>query len=502
MAYGMSKCKIIESIADYSKIRIGSSVFTDDTWDLTQFINTKSLVNAMKKINFSYIKSMDIKHTAKLYAYYLLGKNKPRTVKNRINGELPIFIEYSSVNGITSFSQITSDIILDFAMWVKNAKNYNSKFGYMCSHVLEDIIRIGQIRGWNVPENDVLSGVRACDIWGAKKLRTSNKIKPIPEDVFEQILYHAVHDEKDIVTKSGIIIQSQTGLRINEVLSIEEGCIATTQTGESYLEVTITKTENEPIKHKVLVNKLVVDVVNELSEYSKDYRKKMKTKLLFIAPTYGGSFPKVNTWSCGRLTTFIKRWDIRDKNGELYPLKSHQFRATFVKHLIIRKVPIAYIMKQFKHVSIEMTSYYLSLQDEEIKEIYGEMLMSPNSKVAGIRADEIRSTLEKEFKGKTEAEVKKIISELSSTMSFNPLPTGICLYDFMRGNCTNGDGCFFYNCPNYITEKRYYPILKSELNLIETEIKRLQTLGMERELHRQSLKYSYLKPIVESLEEQ
>lgn len=110
--------------------------------------------------------------------------------------------------------------------------------------------------------------------------------------------------------------------------------------------------------------------------------------------------------------------------------------------------------------------------------------------------------LKKEFKGKTEVEVKKIISELSSTMSFNPLPTGICLYDFMHGNCTNGDGCFFYNCPNYITEKRYYPMLKSELNLLEAEIKRLQTLGVEREMHRQSLKYIYLKPIVESLEEQ
>lgn len=168
MAYGMSKCKSIESITDYSKIRIGSSVFIDDTWDLTQFINTKSLVNAMKKINFGYIESLDIKHTTKLYAYYLLGKNNPRTVKNGINGELPIFIEYSSINGITSFSQIMTDIFLDFAMWVKNTKNYNSKFGYMCSHVLEDIIRIGQVRGWDVPKNDVLAGVRACDIWDEK----------------------------------------------------------------------------------------------------------------------------------------------------------------------------------------------------------------------------------------------------------------------------------------------------------------------------------------------
>lgn len=45
----------------------------------------------------------------------------------------------------------------------------------------------------------------------------TNKTKPIPEDVFDKILYHAVHDENDVLTKAGIIIQSQTGLRINDV---------------------------------------------------------------------------------------------------------------------------------------------------------------------------------------------------------------------------------------------------------------------------------------------
>lgn len=28
----------------------------------------------------------------------------------------------------------------------------------------------------------------------------TNKTKPIPEDVFDKILYHAVHDEKDVLT--------------------------------------------------------------------------------------------------------------------------------------------------------------------------------------------------------------------------------------------------------------------------------------------------------------
>ena len=78
----------------------------------------------------------------------------------------------------------------------------------------------------------------------------------------------------------------------------------------------------------------------------------------------------------------------------------------------------------------------------------------------------------------------------------------ICLYDFRRGNCTDGDGCFFYNCPNYITEVQFYPILKDELDLLEKEMARLKELGQEPAYQVQAVKYKYLKPLVESLEVQ
>lgn len=130
--------------------------------------------------------------------------------------------------------------------------------------------------------------------------------------------------------------------------------------------------------------------------------------------------------------SFVERHDIRDSKGNLYPLTSHQFRATFVRELIKRKVPIAMIMKQYSHVSIEMTAHYLTLQEEEVKEIYSEMILSPESKIAGLRAKEIKGKLGTLFHGKTEEEIDDVITNLSKTMSFNPLPTGVCLYDFRK----------------------------------------------------------------------
>lgn len=495
--------QVIEPDTDLNSIMIGNSQYSDDVWDLRPFITAKSVQTGQKWLRFEYISDADMKETVKQYAYFKLGKTKPKTVRDYINTSLPQFIEYCSTNGIHSFADVTLEDYLNFNLWMKDEKKVAIQTGFMSCHVVEEIIRIGQIKGWDVPQFHLPKTKTANQLWNTNKSMRTNKTKPIPEDVFDKILYHAVHDEKDVLTKAGIIIQSQTGLRINEVLSIQEGCVQRTSDGYDYMEVTLGKTEKgEPIIHKVFINDIVKDAIAELSEYTAELRKESGFKELFVIRNHGIRALNVTKWNENRLSHFIERYDIRDNKGELYPLTSHQFRATFVRELIKRKVPIAMIMKQYSHVSIEMTAHYLTLQEEEVKEIYSDMILSPESKIAGLRAKEIKSKLDGLFHGKTEDEIDDVITDLAKTMSFNPLPTGVCLYDFRRGNCTDGDGCFFYNCPNYITEVQFYPILKDELDLLEKEMARLKELGHEREWQKQYIKYKYLKPLVESLEVQ
>lgn len=495
--------QVLEPDTDLNSIMIGNSRYVDDVWDLRPFIRLKSRRESQKYLLFGYIKDTDIKETVKQYAYYKLGKVKPQTVREYINGKLPMFIEYCSINGIHSFVDVSLEDYLTFNLWMKDEKKVAIGTGFHVCHVVEEIIRIGQIKGWNVPQFHLPKTETACQLWPVQKTMKTHKTKPIPEDVFDKILYHAVHDEKDILTKAGIIIQSQTGLRINEVLSIREGCVKHTSDGYDYMEVTLGKTEKgEPIIHKVFINDLVKNVIAELSEATAELRKESGLKELFLFKHGKIRVIPTTKWAENRLPTFIRKWNIQDSKGNLYPLTSHQFRATFVRELIKRKVPIAMIMKQYSHVSIEMTAHYLTLQEEEVKEIYSDMILSPESKIAGLRAKEIKGKLDTLFHGKTEKEIDDVITNLSKTMSFNPLPTGVCLYDFRRGNCSDGDGCFFYNCPNYITEVQFYPILKDELDLLEKEMARLKELGQEPAYQVQAVKYKYLKPLVESLEVQ
>lgn len=495
--------QVVDPSTDWESVMIGNSRFMDDVWDLRAFIPIKTLKDSHKYLNFGYIQSATMKHTVKQYAYYKLGKVKPRTVRAMVNSWLPSFFEFCASNGISSFSELTQEQFLAYNLWLKEEKKVAQRTGYLCAHTVEEIIKIGQIKGWDVPNTNIFRGITSGQLWEQKRSMRTNKTKPIPPDIFDKILYHAVHDEKNVPTKAGIIIQSQTGLRINEVLSIQEGCVKTSSDGYDYMEVTLSKTEKgEPIVHKVFINELVKDAVRELAEFTAPLRKESGLKDLFLIRNHGIRVITVGQWSQNRLSHFIERWNIRDKNGELYPLTSHQFRATFVRELVKQKIPIAMIMKQYAHVSIEMTSHYLTLQAEEIKEVYSDMILSPESKIAGLRAKEIKGKLDSLFHGKTRDEIDNIIADLTKTMSFNPLPTGVCLYDFRRGNCTDGDGCFMYNCPNYITEVQFYPILKKELNLLEAEMTRLKKLGYERQWQVEYVKYKYLKPLVEELEVQ
>lgn len=501
------KLEVLNDNTDYESILVGNSKFTDDTWDMAPFIPRKTLANAHKHIRFGYIENEDMKWTVKLYAYHRLSQITPFSVHHEINGVLPAFFEYCKKNSITSFGQITKEIFLDYTYWLKEVKKYKESTGFKRSRILEEIIRVGQIKGWAVPSDNLFLQIASSDLWNPQEDKKKNKFKPIPEDVFDKILYHAIHDEKDILTKAGIIIQSQTGLRINEVLSIKEGCIHCTDGGHDYMEVSLSKTvKGEAILHKVFINQLVKDAVKELSEFTGPLRRESGLRELFLtrALRFHNNIVvyKVDLFATYKIVPFIQRWDIRDNKGNLYPLMSHQFRATYVRELVKRKMPIAYVMKQFSHVSIEMTSHYLTLQEEEVKEIYSEVILNPKAKLAGMRAAEIRGKLDQQFKGRTESEVEEIISNLSKSMSFNPLPNGVCLYDFRRGNCSDGDGCFFYNCPNYVTEASFYPVLQKELELMEKEMMRLKELGHERDWQRQYVKYQYLKPLVDSLEVQ
>jgi len=51
-----------------------------------------------------------------------------------------------------------------------------------------------------------------------------------------------------------------------------------------------------------------------------------------------------------------------------------------------------------------MGTNYLILKNEEFKEVYSDRILSPTSKIEGLRVKEIKGKLNEQFRGKTEGE--------------------------------------------------------------------------------------------------
>ena len=488
------------------EIKIGGSCYSDDVWDLKPLLPKKRKVT--RYVKFSIAPSAQWKDLMKKYVYYRLGKVKPQSLAREV-AALSAFMAYAEEWRIPGCDSLIADDFVRFADWLEGERCYSEETCRLYYSTALDFVGVSQMRSWASCSAAVVPRARLeLDRWArpaSEKLR--QKTKPIPMPVFNQILRHAVHDEEDPVTGALIKIQSQTGLRISEVISIQEGCLRQAREGYWYFTVTIEKTERgDPVKHNVFANELVCEAIRRLEAATEDLRREAGVKDLFVArgqKRARGTIRCITTDDCRtRLIRFVEKWDIRGDDGSLYPLRSHQFRATFVREAVKGNAPIRHVMEQYEHASVEMTMHYLTLRQDELREIYADMILRPDAKIAGLRAKLIKEEVAGLMKGRIEEDVDSAIMSLADMLSFNPLPTGVCLYDVRRGNCTDGDGCFFYNCPNFVTGEEFYPTLRRELELLEREMDRFRELGRERDWQRRHVKHRCLKPIVDDLERQ
>ena len=89
------------------------------------------------------------------------------------------------------------------------------------------------------------------------------------------------------------------------------------------MEVLLGKTEKgDQIVHKVFVNNLVKDTIEELSQETNLLRSESDRKELFLRK-FNNQIDNVkpDNFNARKLKRFIQRWEICDGNGKLYDIK-------------------------------------------------------------------------------------------------------------------------------------------------------------------------------------
>ncbi|WNF36597.1 hypothetical protein RJD24_19590 [Bacillaceae bacterium IKA-2] len=183
--------------------KVGNSYFQDDIWDLTPLVTNNQTPNSVKKLDFTFCESPVMKETLKNYAYYLLGVVSLLHVYKKIYAYLRVFInEYCSKYNIDCFSQLNTATFKDFAEYIRNKPNKRNNgkplapftcFRYV--NALEELIKVGQIKGWDVPKENLFANINSAKLFlkEAYKQMDDRKYKEIPQDIFNKIINSAMY---------------------------------------------------------------------------------------------------------------------------------------------------------------------------------------------------------------------------------------------------------------------------------------------------------------------
>lgn len=164
-----------------------------------------------------------------------------------------------------------------------------------------------------------------------------------------------------------------------------------------------------------------------------------------------------NTFRCW-IKSFIRKHDIRDGDGNLYKLKSHQFRRTLATDMLSKGINLNVIQQVLGHSRPNTTKhYYADIKDKERAEVFNNIGIIGNiNKVdETVIADNEDLSWFKENKDKG--------ARMEDGYCTRPCGDGkICDRLLKRQKC--------YTCSRYITTPEYLQAHKSHLSELEKQL--------------------------------
>ncbi|SCT99796.1 transposase B regulatory protein [Mammaliicoccus lentus] len=499
--------------------RCGKNKFSDMEWDFNGYVDSPHLSGARLKIRFDkFAHKPDILEVVKWYVHHQLITNKFSTAKRNYDG-ITLFIKFvdECLPELDSFYEITSEILIIYFEYLMDSKSETTKKPLSKVSIkkgaltLKDILIKGATKGWDVPDdvsyvqriyNDMIIHNKKLKS-NSKEIDDKHKGKISDEKLIDLIVKTAVQDleqDKNILVASAIIITFQLGLRINEIITLESGCLVQID-GDMMIDTSTTKLHAERIEILKPANELVILAVTKLEEYSKPLRAEAKMPYLFLnrqrnKKGWPAKLVSHSNWNKNFVRPWLTEHNLFDENGKLVDFTSHTFRHAFATYALKGGASIEVISELMNHKSIRGTKYYTHLLQEDIKNRFAEVL-NEGAIISGKKALQIKDKLKElqPFKGKTVEQVDK----LRKAMKIQVLSHGLCTHHPMRNEPCIGDGVCL-GCSNFITTPEFLDVHKSRLENVQRELAKAPKEGpFESKLKHME---KYLIEIIDDLENQ
>lgn len=541
---------------DFYYIENKAFAFKNDVWDISIFIENKQCYS-ITTIRFDDV-PIEARDLFKKHCYYELGRIKPQSVYSKLSRGKSKLLKFMKEFELNSFENFDTERFLQYIAWLrdtyitkaqleyqslinqnkikeaKKSKPLDESELYKTSLFLKQLLDNSFDNKWHgAPKKAVLLEPSLSFIWN----QTSNNLRQkkqenaeqriIPNTIWEKII-NALQEEskylkgkynKEFIYRKGqakgikavnftkyiILIQAFTGLRISEVCALKTGCVFKDRKDRKWLRRTTTKTVLEAQEGDIRIPTKIYEAIKEVDNLSKDYRSKSGYDNLFFAvSTKDGnliSAIRSNIWNYQYLDPFLQRNNICNNAGEIYKVTSHDFRHTFASKLVNEwNVPLSVLTRHYGHLSMEMTMHYVHLSKEKLfkKAIEG---FTEASKI--IANGEVGENFIKVInEAKVEDDFNGLIEKLTRSFGVNSLPFGVCLYDFRRGHCPNlgVQSCWEMGCSNFATSDKFLPNFEHEMDILEKQVSRDNSLGKVADAKIKKIRYNKLVKIIDDLQ--
>ena len=189
----------------------------------------------------------------------------------------------------------------------------------------------------------------------------------------EQLFEHINDLHKDLIPV--VWIAFKTGLRISDVLTLQNNCLAKVN-GKYSIITDIAKTFVKG--HRIPIDNKLADIIAVLIADSKSKSTKDNNPNNYIFAIYKGKrkgMPFTQHMVRAHLNHLSKTKNIIDEQGEIFHFKTHQFRHTYAVKLLNGGADILTIQELLAHSSPEMTLRYAKLLDDTKERLLNQLLI-------------------------------------------------------------------------------------------------------------------------------
>lgn len=444
---------------------MASKIPNGDKWELIDNDSNSQHYGKKFKFDFSYIESDSIKNIVKAYVWrnYKEDNVTLNSLYLYINSHFTKVIDFLNQQQITTLKELTNndvDMLVSYlnTLISPKGKGYATKSKKIVIDSLKNIIRWGQLYIPNeVPKTEIFIGNEYIGV------NSKLKIDFIPDEVLEQI-NKALKNEENPYVRYGIIILQSTGMRVGDMLKLTTGSV------KPHLISGYTLTwydhKNRKERQPMPIPNECAIAVEKLIEHTKELREQANDSIkdyIFIHRVSKGNnvgeIMNINKVTIGNwFNAFIKNNDIRDTNGELYNLKSHQFRRTLATDMLSKGTDLKAIQEVLGHSSPMTTKQsYADVKDKERAEVFKNIGIIGNIN----KVDETVITDKKDLIWFKENNDKG--ARMEDGYCTKPCSDGkICDRLLKRQKC--------YTCSRYITTPEYLQAHKNHLAELEKQL--------------------------------